>query len=295
MTPTIRTVSIVGAGRWGGIVARKLRDIPGIRVVNVCDVDAGAARALAQEVGANYVPTVSDACGDVDGVVIATPPSRRLELVREAAAVAVPCIRVEKPLALTWGHGAAMIAACKHGGSKLSVGHTTCWSAFAAVAKQCVEADAGPIVFTRLCTRAPAHHASTSVVFDLMSHDIALHRMARPEEWEMGVPEISSITVDSDDGQVIVTLMDGTVFAASWGAKQPARGVAGCYFAYDELGKRFDIGSESIDVSWDDALQRELIQWAVGNDYPATLGLEIVALCEQIETLIMGSVSGTDG
>jgi predicted dehydrogenase len=250
---------------------------------------------LAQEVGANYVPTVSDACNDVDGVVIATPPSHRLELVREAAAAGVPRIRVEKPLALTWGHGAAMIAACKHAGSDLSVGHTTCWSAFAAVAKQCVEADKGPIVFTRLCDRAPAHRAATSVVFDLMSHDIALHRMARPDEWELGVPEISSITVDDADGQVIVTLMDGAVFAASWGAKHPARGVAGCDFAYDELGQRLDIGSESIDVSWDDALQRELIQWAVGNEFPAALGLEVVALCEQIETLIMGSVSGTDG
>lgn len=281
MTPIIETIGVIGAGHWGGVVARKIRDLPEIRVRHVFDVNTESARDLAVQVGANHAKSVADVCRGVDAVVIATPPAERLPIV-EIVAPLVKHVRVEKPMAMNYGTAAQMMAACRMHRTTLSVGHTTCWSAFAAVARQCADLDAGPIVFTRRGNRRPAHANSTSVVWDLMSHDFALHHVMCPEAWAGGVPSLDSMTVDHADGTVGVVLEDGAVFSACWNAQTPARGVVGASFAYDELGKRLDIGLESVDVSWDDPLQRELLAWVVGDGFPASMGLDVVAMCEQV-------------
>lgn len=123
-TPTIG-LGLVGAGRMGAIHARAIaRHVPGARLAAIADLDLGAARRLADELG------VTSVCGSaeelvrspaVGAVVIATSSSHHLAGIRAAAATGRD-IFCEKPLALTIDDCEAAIAAADAAGVRLQVG-----------------------------------------------------------------------------------------------------------------------------------------------------------------------------
>ena len=99
---TIR-VGVVGVGVMGADHARKLaRMVSGAHLVAVSDFDAGAAGAVAAELGARVcrdgVELIDD--DEVDAVVIATRDDTHADLVRAALRVGKP-VMCEKPLAPT--------------------------------------------------------------------------------------------------------------------------------------------------------------------------------------------------
>src|SRR5262245_53896863 len=109
----------------GSILARTIvARVPDARLVGVADVDAGAARRLAKELGVDAVATsAADIATQpgVDAVVIAVSSARHLEAV-EQAAHAKRHVFCEKPLALTIGDAQAAIDATNRAGVRLQVG-----------------------------------------------------------------------------------------------------------------------------------------------------------------------------
>lgn len=112
-------IGIVGAGGISGAHVSAAKDSGGaIRVVGVADPNTAAASDRAAGCGAQSFSSAGallDAV-EVDGLVICTPPSARLEIVGDALARRIPVL-VEKPLAHTVADAAALAAlAREHAG-----------------------------------------------------------------------------------------------------------------------------------------------------------------------------------
>jgi predicted dehydrogenase len=118
-------LGLVGAGRMGAIHARAIsRHVAGARLVAIADVDARAARQLADELGVETVCASAEELvrsPAVTAVVVATSSSHHLAVI-QAAAAARRDIFCEKPLALTVADCQAAITAASSAGVRLQVG-----------------------------------------------------------------------------------------------------------------------------------------------------------------------------
>jgi len=115
-------LAVVGCGHWGKNLVRNFHELGGLRLV--CDSTASGqqtARRLAPE-----VRVVDDAAqvwdSNVDAVVIATPAEAHFELAK-AALQAGKDVLAEKPLTLTYEHGAELVQLANERRRILMVGH----------------------------------------------------------------------------------------------------------------------------------------------------------------------------
>ena len=115
-------IGVIGTGLMGGIHARAAQDAPGAELVAVAG--GGRAAGLGSRLG---VPaeTSPDALLDrpeIDAVVIATPHTSHLPLVRAAAATGRHVL-LEKPMGVSLPDCDAMTAACAEAGVTFMVAH----------------------------------------------------------------------------------------------------------------------------------------------------------------------------
>jgi predicted dehydrogenase len=106
---TVR-VGLVGCGAFARFSMARYRQLPGVTIAAVADIDAAAAKRAAGELGAE--PRSPDAvlvAPDVDLVYIATPPALHFRQAR-AALEAGKHVLVEKPLATTVADAEALAA-----------------------------------------------------------------------------------------------------------------------------------------------------------------------------------------
>lgn len=117
-------LAAIGLGWWGAVLAGAVRRAGGAEVVTGFARSEAARARFAAEVGGVPAPSVSAILEDpdIDGVLIATPHSTHLELIR-AASEAGKHVFVEKPLALSVADGRAAVAAAQSAGVVLQVGH----------------------------------------------------------------------------------------------------------------------------------------------------------------------------
>lgn len=115
-------VCIVGTGVAGGIHARALQDVPGVRLAAVVDVNAEQVGQFAEKWGVpNRYTDLEEALRDpaIDAVHLCTPPFLHE---RQAAlcAAAGKHVLVEKPMARTLAEADGMIATCGKAGVRLA-------------------------------------------------------------------------------------------------------------------------------------------------------------------------------
>lgn len=96
---------LIGSGIISGAHASGAAESPYLRVTAVADPDLARAQALASQTGAEAFDSFASVLSsplreDLDGVVVCTPPSVRLELVEQALTAGLPVL-IEKPLAHT--------------------------------------------------------------------------------------------------------------------------------------------------------------------------------------------------
>ncbi|GAA0305960.1 Gfo/Idh/MocA family protein [Kineococcus aurantiacus] len=92
-------LGLAGVGRIGVMHARNIVTTPGVGRLTVTDVDAGRARQVGAEVGAEAVADVETLLASgVDGLVVATGTAQHPELIRAGVEAGVPVFS-EKPVA----------------------------------------------------------------------------------------------------------------------------------------------------------------------------------------------------
>lgn len=171
---------VIGAGTWGSLHARVYADLPGARLVAVCDADQDRAAAAAAPSGARTFTDLKEMLADpeIHAVSVALPDPLHREAVI-AAAEAGKHILVEKPLATTEVDALAMIEAARNAGVTLCVDFHNRYSPLFAPAKRALDAGelgALQLVYYRLNdtlevpTRMLRWAGSSSAAWFLASH-----------------------------------------------------------------------------------------------------------------------------
>ncbi|MEV0913217.1 Gfo/Idh/MocA family oxidoreductase [Streptomyces sp. NPDC049967] len=115
-------IGIVGAGKISGAYLSTLERLTSVRLTAVTDLDAGRARAVAEQAGdgVSLAPTVAGlvARDDVDAVLNLTVPAAHAEVALTALA-AGKHVYGEKPLAADRKEADAMLAAARAAGLRL--------------------------------------------------------------------------------------------------------------------------------------------------------------------------------
>jgi predicted dehydrogenase len=115
-------IGVIGTGLMGGIHARAAQDAPAAELVAVAGGSRAAGLGARLGVPAEASPDALLDRPDIDAVVIATPHTSHLPLVRAAAATGRHVL-LEKPMGVSLPDCDAMTAACAEAGVTFMVAH----------------------------------------------------------------------------------------------------------------------------------------------------------------------------
>ncbi len=116
------SVAVIGCGYWGRNLVRNFAQLGALALV--CEATASGRAAAAQLAPSVPISAAVEEVwqADIPAVVIATPAETHFDLVRQAL-LAGKDVFVEKPLALTFRHGAELLRLAEQTGRILMVGH----------------------------------------------------------------------------------------------------------------------------------------------------------------------------
>jgi myo-inositol 2-dehydrogenase/D-chiro-inositol 1-dehydrogenase len=110
---------IIGAGGIAEPHAKALAKL-GVKIVGVFDVNRDSAHAFASKYGGRVIADLGEALGETEMIHLLTPPTKRVEYVRLAAA-AGKHIFIEKPIAVSIADAEEIVSAARENGVKLMV------------------------------------------------------------------------------------------------------------------------------------------------------------------------------
>lgn len=164
-------VGVVGAGNMGANHARVVAASPRAQLAVVVDADPDRAAAVAAEHGAARAGQWLDDLGAVDAVILATPTESHVALARDLLSAGVPVL-VEKPVATTVEDVEKLLDDSVASGVPVLGGFVERFNP--AVATAVAMLDTSPIHLVAIRHSPAAPRIETSVVFDLLIHDLDL-------------------------------------------------------------------------------------------------------------------------
>ena len=192
-------IGVAGVGVMGSNHARVFADLAGVRLVGVADPDPAQRDMVAGAVGCAGFRTIDELLAQgLDAVTIAAPTHLHREL-------ALCCIKqgihvlVEKPIAPSVAEGRAIIAAARHAGVSLMVGHVERFNPTVEAIKEAIR---GEDILSIAITRVgpfPPRMSNVGVVIDLAVHDIDLIRWFTESEIAEVQPQLSSAVAERED------------------------------------------------------------------------------------------------
>jgi myo-inositol 2-dehydrogenase/D-chiro-inositol 1-dehydrogenase len=180
------SIAVIGAGRIGQIHARNIASHPGVHLVGIADVDAGAATRLAMEYRTQVVSL--DAAFAADAVLIGSPTPTHADYIERAAANG-RAIFCEKPIDLAADRVRACLASVRRAGVVLMVGFNRRFDPHFRALKRRIDAgEIGAVELLTIISRDPAppppsYLATSGGLFrDMMIHDLDMARHLLGEE-----------------------------------------------------------------------------------------------------------------
>jgi myo-inositol 2-dehydrogenase / D-chiro-inositol 1-dehydrogenase len=179
----VHALGLIGAGKIARVHAANAAALEGVRLVAVADVVPEAARALADEIGADALDTESLLSrDDVEAVLVTTPPDTHVDVI-VAAAEAGKHVFCEKPLAHYVAEARRALEACEGAGVLLQIGYNRRFDpSFRAVSEQVHSGQIGTPWLLRISSRDPEPPPaaylplSGGLFLDTTSHDFDLAR-----------------------------------------------------------------------------------------------------------------------
>jgi predicted dehydrogenase len=207
-------VGVIGVGALGQHHARHLARLKEVRLVGVCDVDAGRAAKIAAELGTAAFVDVDDLLEKVAAVTVAVPTPSHAEVGLRALEYGVPVL-MEKPLAATLEEADTLIAAASRHQLQLQVGHIERYNRAVRAAEPYLD---GPryIESLRLAPFQP-RGTDVAVVLDLMIHDLdlVLHLTGGSAATEVRASGITILSSHLDLANARVEFANGAVALAT--------------------------------------------------------------------------------
>jgi predicted dehydrogenase len=169
MTDKSIRVAVVGVGDFGRNHVRVYREMPGVTLAGIVDINADRAKAVAAEFGTQVLPDISALAGNVDAVSLAVPTIEHARIGTRLLEQGIDLL-VEKPIAASLEEADALIAAAQRSSRILQVGHLERFNPAIVAAEKIVTR---PLFFEihRLGVFSP-RSLDVDVVYDLMIHDL---------------------------------------------------------------------------------------------------------------------------
>jgi len=167
-------LGLIGAGRWGRRFLATVPSVPQARLVSLATRVASNASLVGDGVELTSDWRALCRSEQVDGVIIATPPSTHPEMLRACLAARKPAL-VEKPLCLGLGPALELEREVRASGLPVLVDHTFLFHpAFEEMLRQCREP--GEVRWIHAEGRAwgPFRAEKVPVLWDRGPHDVAM-------------------------------------------------------------------------------------------------------------------------
>jgi predicted dehydrogenase len=207
-------VGVIGVGALGQHHARHLAGLREVRLVGVCDIDAGRAAKVAAELGTAAFVEVDDLLARVEAVTVAVPTPAHVDVGLRALELGIPVL-MEKPLAATLLEADRLIAAASRHRLQLQVGHIERYNRALRAAEPYLD---GPryLESQRLAPFQP-RGTDVAVVLDLMIHDLdlVLHLTGGSTATEVRASGISVLSPHLDLANARVEFANGAVAQAT--------------------------------------------------------------------------------
>ncbi|MGI6216185.1 MAG: Gfo/Idh/MocA family oxidoreductase [Coriobacteriales bacterium] len=203
-------VGVVGCGNMGRNHVRVLSTMQEFELVGCYDTDAEVARKIAGQYEVKAFDTMEHLFSEVDVVHIVVPSFLHKELAVQAAQAGCHVL-VEKPIALTLSDAQVIIDACKKAGVRLCVGHVERFNPAITTLKKVLEPE--HVIAAEFHRLSPffGRVSDTSVVQDLMIHDIDIMNAFASSPIKRIVAQGRKLRTDKlDYCQALVTFEDGT-------------------------------------------------------------------------------------
>jgi myo-inositol 2-dehydrogenase/D-chiro-inositol 1-dehydrogenase len=278
MTPALADpvrIGLIGAGRIGASHATLLaRRVPGARLVAVADARAGAADALAAELGCrcDSEPDRLLADPEIEAVVIAASSQAHTQLI-EAATGAGKAVFCEKPMGMTLAEIDRGTGAAEKAGVALQVGFNRRFAPdFAAAHRVVSEGGVGGVQLLRSLTRDPglANPAGVppwTIFLQTLIHDFDTLLWLNPGAQPVSVYAVADALVAPDFKQA--GLLDTAIVVITFdnGAMATAEASFSAAYGYDVRAEVF--GSAGM-VTAGDGRQNSMVSYSSAGRQVAT-------------------------
>jgi predicted dehydrogenase len=207
-------VGVIGVGALGKHHARHLAGMDEVRLVGVCDLNAGRAAKIAAELGTAAFMEIDDLLAKVEAVTIAVPTPAHTEVGLRALELGVPVL-MEKPLAATLAEADRLISAANGQQVQLQVGHIERYNRALRAAEPYLDSPR----YIESLRLAPFQSRGTdvAVVLDLMIHDLdlVLHLTGGSTATEVRASGITILSSYLDLANARVEFANGAVALAT--------------------------------------------------------------------------------
>jgi len=183
------------------------RDVPGLALAEVFDIDAAAARAVAEELGATVSGTLEElvSSGRTDAIAVCTSTPTHVDILVTAAGSG-KALFVEKPVSLELEEVDRGLDAVSRTGAYLEVGFNRRFDpGHASVREAIASGDVGDVHLVRISSRDPEPppasyvRESGGIFLDMTIHDFDMARFLTGSEIEE-VYARGDVRVDPDIG-----------------------------------------------------------------------------------------------
>lgn len=162
-------VGVIGVGHVGQHHARIYRELPGVELAGIADIDPARLQEVKRVAEAPVFQDYRELFGHVDGVSLAVPTHLHAQIARECLDRGVDVL-VEKPMAQTLEEAEELTDLAKRRGRILQVGHVERFNGAVRALHRIVKTP-GFIECHRL-SPFPQRGTDVDVILDLMIHDI---------------------------------------------------------------------------------------------------------------------------
>lgn len=168
-------IAVAGYGYWGAKHVRVLSTLPGVSVVVVDSDPARTHEARRFFPGAETANDLDEVLDQVDGVVVATPPSTHAEIALHALHRGKHVL-VEKPLATFVTKARQLVDTAAEKDAVLMVGHTFVYNAAVWKLRELVKSgELGRILYIDTARlNLGLYQSDVDVVWDLAPHDLSI-------------------------------------------------------------------------------------------------------------------------
>jgi myo-inositol 2-dehydrogenase/D-chiro-inositol 1-dehydrogenase len=184
-------IGLLGAGRIGRLHARLLaREVPGLQLTAVYDVDADSATAVGRELSVDVTTSAEEliARSATDAIAICTPADTHIDLLVAAADIGKP-VFLEKPVSLDLAEVDRGMAALERADTFLQVGFNRRFDpAHASVRDAIARGEVGDLHLVRISSRDPEPpslaylRVAGGIFLDMTVHDFDMARFVTGTE-----------------------------------------------------------------------------------------------------------------